>query len=373
MSVAALKCILWLAIAIALALFFATASVAFDRYESLGLILGGCALIVAASLWYRRALPAAEARKEARQGQQRTTLKQQLTLTNEPVVVKGSSGMLVVVLLAAVAIVGVRRAFERPDVLAIGMVLVMIALTVGLALVFAPRVGKPALTIRRDGLEDPVFGFFRWEEIESVGLQSYTSRGMTTHSLDCYVPNLRERQERLHPLMRKARRLLLRRAGGSFVVINLALPSVPAPVVHALCYELWNERTGRTRTWTSALSQRDIDELHRGDDQLEALKRAGDMAESDPAEAMKLLDDMQKRFGNPPASQEPRRRLSKAAAARRDALIAELRTIDARDPTARKKVLDKHAKAYTRALWTKLTGVLVVLAALFAAWVVLSK
>jgi hypothetical protein len=43
----------WVAIAIAVAIFFATTSPAFDRNESLALFLGSCVLIVVAILWYR--------------------------------------------------------------------------------------------------------------------------------------------------------------------------------------------------------------------------------------------------------------------------------------------------------------------------------
>jgi hypothetical protein len=329
--------------------------------EALAWVLGGCILSVAAILWYRRAKAAAEAREQARQAEQLVTLKQQINLTREPISVRASSGILALVLLTGVTIYCAVMAFVDPGVVTIVMLLFVLLATVGLALIYVPRIGKPALTIRPDGLDVPVVGFFRWDEIESVGLRSYTSKGATTHSLDLYVSQLRHREDQLHPLLRLARRALLR-AGANFVVIHLLYPSLPATLVHTLCYDLWKERTGKSRAWTSVLSAEDVAEMRSGDEHLEMLERIGDMAQTDPAEAMKRLDDLKKRF--PIEDSRPQKRLSPAAAKRRDALAADLRTIDARDGAALKKVLDKHAKEYSRALTTKLLIVVVVLVAL---------
>jgi hypothetical protein len=361
MSVSAVKWVLWSAGAIAVVMFFAAISPAFDRSESLALVLGAGLLTVVTTLWYRRAMPAAEAREEARQAEQLATLKQQLTLTREPILVQASSGILFLTLLVAVLIYCAGAAFVSPSAFSIGVLVFILFVTAGLALIYVPRIGKPALTIRPEGLEIPVVGLFRWDEIESIGLRSYTSKGATTHSLDLYVPQLRVREDRLHPLLKLARRALLR-GGGNFVVIHLLRPSLPATLVHTLCHDLWKERTGKSRTWSSVLSAEDIEEMRRGDQHLAMLERIGEMAETDPAEAMQRLDDLKKRF--PIANSKSQRPLSPAAAKRRDALAADLRTIDTRDRAAVKKVLDKHAKEYSRALATKLVIVVVVLVAL---------
>jgi hypothetical protein len=331
--------------------------------EALALVLGGCILSVAAILWYRRWKAAAEAREQTRQAEQLATLKQQINLTREPISVRASSGILALVLLTGVTIYCAVTAFVDPGVVSIVVFAFILLATVGLALIYVPRIGKPALTIRPDGLEVPVVGFFRWDEIESVGLQIYTSKGATTHSLDLYVPQLREREDRLHTLLRLARRALLR-GGRNFVVIHLVHPSLPATLVHALCYDLWKERTGKSRTWTSILSAEDLEEMRRGDEHLAMLGRIGEMAQTDPVEAMKRLDELKQRF--PLEDPKPQKRLSPAAAKRHDALAADLRAIDTRDRAALRKVLDKHAKEYSRALATKVVIVVAALVALAA-------
>lgn len=347
--------------AVAVVMFFAAISPAFDRKESLALVLGAGLLTVVTTLWYRRAMPAAEAREEAQQAEQLATLKQQLTLTGEPILVQASSGILFLTLLAAVLIYSAGAAFVRPNAFSIGVLVFMLFVTAGLALIYVPRIGKPALTIQPEGLEIPVMGLFRWDEIESVGLQTHTTRGATTHSIDLYVPQLRDRENRLHPLLRLARRAFLRE-GSDFVAIHLLHPSLPAPLVHALCYDLWKDRTGRSKAWTSAISADHIEEVRRGEEHLEMLERIGELAETDPAEAMRRLDELRQRF--PAETPRPRKPLSPASAKRRDALLADLRTIDSRDGAATKRLLDKHAKAYSRELTTKLVVVVVVLVAL---------
>jgi hypothetical protein len=364
MSVSAVKALLWLASAAALTMLVATASAAFDRTESLALCLGACVLIVGAVLWYRRVIPEAEAREQQRQDQQRIALKQQLGLTGEPILVKASSGLPVVVLLACVTIFCGRAAFTNPGIASISLFAVTVLLTLGIALIFLPGIGRPALTIRPDGLETAVLGLFRWEEIESIGLQRYTSKAVTSYSLDLYVPQLRVREDRLHPVLRAARRTLLRGSRPNFVVIHLALPSLPATLVHALCHDLWKERTGRSRVWTSVLGEHRIAQMRRGDEHLELLKQAGETAQTDPAAAMQLLEEIEKRFGDRSAEQKPKERLGAAAAARRDALLAELRTIDARDQAAVKNLLEKHAAAHARDMGTKLVVIVVALVAL---------
>ena len=363
MTIPAVKWIFWLAIAVAVAMCFAALSAAVDRNGALALIIGSGVLIVAAILWYRRALPAAEAREEARQAEQLATLKQQINLTREPLAVRASSGVLVFVLFGSIAIYSAGKAFANPTAVSIG-VLAFVALITGLlALVYGPRIGKPALTIRPDGLDVPVMGMFRWDEIESIGLRTYSTKGGDTHSLDLYVPQLRERAGRLHPLLRVAQRAFLR-GGGDFVVINLINPSLPATLVHALCYDLWKERTGRSNTWSSVLSSQDIERMRRGDEQLEMLKSIGDTIEADPAAAMQRLDALKQRYGDLAATAKSQKPLSKAAAKRRDALMADLRTVDPNDRLATKRMFEKHAKAYSREAAIKAAIIIVAVAVL---------
>jgi hypothetical protein len=166
MSISAVKGILWAAVAIAVAMFLAAMSTAFDRHECLALVLGAAVVAVAATLWYRRAMPAAEAREEARQADLLATLKQQLALTRAPIAVKAASGVLFLALPACVTIYYAGLALVRPEVGSfLGFVLGLFV-TLVLGLVYGPRIGKPALTIRPDGIEIPLLGFLGWYVME---------------------------------------------------------------------------------------------------------------------------------------------------------------------------------------------------------------
>jgi hypothetical protein len=113
------------------------------------------------------------------------------------------------------------------------------------------------------------------------------------------------------------------------------------------------------------LSQQDVQEFERMDEQIEMLKRAGELAETDPAEAMRRMDEIEKRFGHPTTPQPlPGKRLSAA-------LLAELKTIDPRDPEATRKVIEKHVHAQMRATTTKLVIIIVALGVLLFLWLTL--
>jgi hypothetical protein len=191
-----------------------------------------------------------------------------------------------------------------------------------------------------------MLGSFAWDEIESVGLRKYTNGWLASYSLDLYVPSLHRREARLHPLQRFVRGSLLSGSGGNFVVIHL----------HS----------------SSLLSEEQLEEFQRADEQIEMLKRAGELIATDPAEAMRRLDEMEKRFGKPGADPAPRKRVSAAEAARRDALLADLKSIDRLDHEARKKLIERHVQARMRAATRKAVIVIVVFGVLLAAWLVLS-
>lgn len=98
-----------------------------------------------------------------------------------------------------------------------------------------------------------------------------------------------------------------------------------------------------------------IEQMRRADERLKMLKRVA--AETDPGAALKLLNDIDKRFGDPSVQRKPNKRFNSVAIARRDALLADLRTVGARDPAATKRLLEKHANAYAREMTTKFFGV----------------
>ena len=284
MSISAVKGVMRLAVVIAVAMSMAAMLPRFNRYSSLALFLGACALIVVTLLWYRRVMPAAEAREEERQAQQLLTLKQQLSF-GEPVVVKARGGGVVFVLVAALFVLCGYVVFTDPDAGFGGTFVGLGVVTAMLALIFGPQVGRPTLTVRPDGIEMPIYGFLRWSEIESVGLRTYHARGVTTHSIDLYVPDLSERESRLNPLLR-ASRLMLARRSPNFIGIHLVLSTLPATLVYQLCYGVWKQRTGKARAWTASLSEQQIADMRRTEQQFDRLQRSP----SDPAATRKLLE-----------------------------------------------------------------------------------
>ncbi len=345
MSIRTIKGVVWIAVAMAVAMIFAIASPSFDRNESLALFIGACAVLVVVILWYRRVMPAAEAREEEERAAQVAALKQQVALAGQPVEVRASTGMPLLVLMLSIAAATGYAAFTTPGLESKAMFAAAIVLAVFVACFSIPALGKPALVIQRDGLSTAVMGAFGWEEIESIGLRSQSNNGATSHSLHIGVPRLHERESSLSFLSRMRTRMT-RGAERNFVVVLLTFPSHPATVVHALCHALWKERTGRTSLATSAPSQALIEMKRCADEQFAALERAGELAKTDPEEAMKLLDELKQKF--PPQQPPPRRPLAAGRKAKVDALMAEISTVDPRDEVARKKVVDRHVKAEVR-------------------------
>jgi hypothetical protein len=363
MSLSRLKALFWLSIAVAIAMMFAAALRVSDSNFSLGLFSGAAVLIAVTAIWYRSAKPRAQARDAARQVEQLAALKQQLELMGEPVKVKASSFVLVLVLLTCASIAMTQVAIVDATTESITLAIAAVVLTMLFAWAVVPFVGKPALTISREGLDTPAFGFLRWNEIDSIGLQRHTHKGMTSYSLDLLVPTLNEREDLMHPLIRAARRMFpfSRR---KFAVIRLKSPSLPAQVIHELCLDLWMKRTGKPkRTWVAALTDGHIEESRRGEEQLAMLKRAGEVAERDPAEAMKILDEY-KRSGAASTRSPGKRRLGRRAAELQQAFMAELQTIDPRDDEARKQALDRYVKAQLRTTRTTWVVTIVVIVAL---------
>lgn len=189
MSSKTVKGVVWLAVAIAVAMIIATASPAFGRNQSLVLFLGACGVLVAAVLWYYRAIPGAEARDAEDHAAQAALLKQEISTTCQPKSVKASSGILLFVLMVAITIwFGYPLATAETG--SMGMFVLSLVLTTFLGLFSLPLVGKPALIIRRDGIETPLLGFLSWEAIESVALRAYSNKGITSHVIHLHVPRL---------------------------------------------------------------------------------------------------------------------------------------------------------------------------------------
>lgn len=248
MPVSIVKGILWVGIAIGVAMLIAAAAPVLDRDASRGLLLGGCVLLGLAIVWYRHFIP----REVVSLQEQLLTLKQQFIGTGEPVVVKAWSGFPLIVLSVLLVAFYVHQALTSPSTGSIVMLAGTVLTTVVIVGVVVPRVGRSALTIRPDGIDVPVYGFLSWDEIESIGLQRFHYRGAVTYSIDLYVPQLRQRECEINPFLRVMGRILRPRSSADFIIVHLIAPSLPAALAYALCHELWHERTGKTNSWTAS-------------------------------------------------------------------------------------------------------------------------
>jgi hypothetical protein len=276
-----------------------------------------------------------------------TELKQELIVTGRPVVVKASGHIvLLLALMMTLSVAAAHEVLSIPGAKSISMLALSLTLTFFVGLLALPFLGKPILSIARDGLSTSDMGFLKWDEIESVGLCTYTTRGGPSYMLCVYVPGLSERERQLSPLLRFRRRML-RGAQRDVQMIPLSFSANPPPVIHGLCYALWNERTGRTSMATAAPSKELLDLQRRADEQVEALKRIETTVEHDPAEAMKLLEELKHRFPiSEPATTKRVRRGRRNV--RVEAMLKEVSKIDPSDVATRKQVFDSLMKEEVR-------------------------
>lgn len=291
MHVTRVKALFWSGLAIAIFLGFTAFSRAFDPTVSLGLVVVAGVLVLFTSLWYRRSIKVAEQREfEARQ-EQLASLQKQIGLVGDQLAVKASTGLLMLALFAVVTVVLASRALAAPSARLIAGALLMAALTGLAGCAVIPFVGRPRLIVRRDGLESPVLGPVRWDQIESIALREIRYRGLVVaHALDLLIPATEEVERGMSWMRRMLRRIVLRSAP-PFVVVNLKSPSIPAETLHALCSSLWSRVTGRKNPEWNVWMREHVPEFRRLEHQLATIERAGELAKSDLDAATRMLED----------------------------------------------------------------------------------
>jgi hypothetical protein len=166
----------------------------------------------------------------------------QTRLQYEPIRVSGGNSIIWFVLCALVTVVLCANAWEKRDALSILGAVSFVALSTALLLTLIPRLGKPVLTVRREGLEFPTFGLIPWQAIDSMNIQELESRhGSLGYMLNVEVPSLPERTAQMHP----ATRLLYRTAAfgkrRTLISTRLVATSVPADSLWRLIQELWKQ------------------------------------------------------------------------------------------------------------------------------------
>jgi hypothetical protein len=345
MRLTRVRTLFWIGLAAAIALVFAAASGVFDTSLSRGLLAGAVVLALYTCLWYRTAARVAEKQEfEARQ-KQLADLKKQITLLGAKVEVRTSSGLLILALFAVLTFPVVIAALTSPSAKSITWAVLLTALTGIIGCGVIPFVGRPRLIISRDGVEAPILGCVRWDQIESIALREIRTRGvLVAHALDLLIPATRDFEHGLNWTQRILRRVTLR-STPPFVVVNLASPSIHAEVVRGLCSSLWSGASGRKNPEWSVLVREHVPEFQRLEKQLEKVTRAGQLVKSDPPAAMRMIDEMTREVPHPMPQV---RRVSAREAELWRAFLERLQQVDPNDRAARGRATEDYIRELRR-------------------------
>jgi len=186
-------------------------------------------------------------------------LQRQVETTGDPVVVKGSGAVMLLVLVGLLAIGCIYAAIVDPGVGVLAAAF-FIALLAGLvAFVVWPLMRKPAVSIRVDGIETPTYGLLPWSAIDGMGLREARERGQPpTHFLDLHIVDLPARAAQMHVVIRWIRRFVPSARRAHSVQIRLAGISETPVVIHELCRSLWTARSGLDTVWLASMSEDDF-------------------------------------------------------------------------------------------------------------------
>ena len=195
--------------------------------------------------WSRQVGARAILEKQERDQARFEELRREFDVLGTPLEVKGSTGLSLSLFLTVSAAGTVYFAWTQQTIEAIVLACMMVPIAFFLTLATLPLIGKPVITIRRDGIGTSAYGFLFWHEIDHISLQALNSKGPPVpHLLRFNVPALQERISRGHPVMR----LLLRlrpRAQRTLVLLRLTSTSESPQVIYDLCLHLWSKVTER--------------------------------------------------------------------------------------------------------------------------------
>lgn len=166
-----------------------------------------------------------------------TSLKQRLAY--EVIPVSGGNNVVWLLLCVLLALVMTAHAWEKRQLLGIVGALGFLWLSTVLFLTLIPRIGKPALTLTRSGLDLPGFGLIPWDAIRELSMEPLRSTyGTVGYMLNLEVPSLPDRIAEMHPATRLLYRLIAFGRRRTLISIRLVRTSVPAPQILALIEHL---------------------------------------------------------------------------------------------------------------------------------------
>src|SRR5688572_21776311 len=206
-----------------------------------GLLLGAVGL--ATTLWIAVFVPRFMNRceeKRKREGIARAgELADRLTVTGERFDVSGRSGIIAALGLSAVAVILLRIWSIDLTAYVLGILALLSALVLWMTVL--PKIGRPFLSVSREGLEAPMYGTIAWEAIEGLVLTTRHSKFGTHHALELSVPQLGQLAPQMHPCARILYGLTF---GNSRRVARMRLRFTrESPhFVHKLIEALWERR-----------------------------------------------------------------------------------------------------------------------------------
>lgn len=170
-----------------------------------------------------------------------TPLKQRLTY--ETLSVSGGTNVVWFLLCVLLTVMMIAHAWETREPLGIVGALGFLWLSMVLFLTLVPRLGKPALTLTRSGLDLPTYGLIPWDAIRNVTMTPLRSAyGSVGWILNLEVPSLPDRIVGMHPATRLLYRLTALGRRRTLISMRLLRTSVPAQHVLALIQYLRLER-----------------------------------------------------------------------------------------------------------------------------------
>lgn len=191
--------------------------------------------------WSRQISVRAILDKQQRDNARFEELKREFAAPGTPLEVTGSTGVNLSLFLIVAAAATVYFAWAQRDVEAIILACMMVPIAFFLTLATVPLIGKPVITIRRDGVDTPAYGFIAWQEIDHLSLQALSSKGPPVpYLLRFTVPALAQRMNLAHPVMRLLYRMRPH-ARQTLVILRLTSTSESPPVIHELCLHLWKK------------------------------------------------------------------------------------------------------------------------------------
>lgn len=219
--------------------------------------IAGVALlaILLAVFWRARALRGLREQEEANSAEHHAALKREVLVSGGAIAINGATG-----LWPWLAAVVFDAALVSGAVSTHGIVLVPAAALVTLALVpvsllLLPTIGKPVLTLTREGAQPAGYGVLPWSAVHGIDLTRIYGRGrVISHVLHLFVPDLRAHLSGAHGFIRLLHSILRYRRFSTIVAVRLRGTSESPELVERLCRDLLKAATNRDPIWSSYLS-----------------------------------------------------------------------------------------------------------------------